>query len=36
MKEIADGMSRWVIVHWVAAVSLSLFAGASLVVLTTG
>jgi hypothetical protein len=36
MKDISDGMSRWVIVHWIAAVSLSLFAGASLVVLTTG
>jgi len=36
MKDISHGMSRWVIVHWIAAVSLSLFAGASLVVLTTG
>ena len=33
MRVIATGSSRWVVVHWVAAISLSLFAVAGLVVL---
>ena len=34
MMHIADGSLRWSIVHWAAAVSLSSFAVASLIVLT--
>lgn len=36
MRVIAAGATRWAVVHWVAAVSLSLFAVAGLVVLAAG
>lgn len=36
MKIIAEGATRWTVVHWLAAASLSLFAVAGLVVLTAG
>jgi hypothetical protein len=36
MKVIAEGPTRWVVVHWVAAAALSLFTVAGLVVLAAG
>jgi len=36
MRVIAEGASRWAVVHWVAAVSLSLLAVAGLLVLAAG
>lgn len=36
MRVIAAGATRWAVVHWVAAMSLSLFAVAGLVVLAAG
>ena len=34
MRRVADGALRWTVVHWMAAASLSLYAGAGLLVLT--
>jgi hypothetical protein len=36
MKRIADGATRWSLVHWIAAAALSLYALTGLVVLTSG
>jgi hypothetical protein len=36
MKRIADGAVAWTVIHWVSAASLSLYAVAGLVVLTSG
>jgi len=36
MKVIADGATRWLIVHWIAAASLSLFAVAGLIAPSAG
>lgn len=36
MAAIADGAARWGVVHWIAAISLTMFAVAGLLVLTAG
>lgn len=36
MKRIADGATRWSVIHWVSAAALSLYAVTGLIVLTSG
>lgn len=36
MKKVADGAMAWSVIHWVSAASLSLYAVAGLIVLTSG